>query len=168
MSLVQLQPPRRRAPAVWRLRKARIPDAPRIQELVHQFADRDEMLHRSLAEIVENIRSFWVIEDGDRLVACAALRVAHDAPAEIIALAVAEDRQGHGLGRQIVEACIREAEELGIPSVFALTYKPAFFGRLGFQVVDKSLLPHKVWNECIRCPKFTNCTEIAVYRPVGT
>jgi amino-acid N-acetyltransferase len=146
-----------------RVRRARVTDAVEIQRLITTFAERDEMLHRSLGEIYENIRDFYVAED-DRgvVVGCGGLHVCWSHLAEVKSLAVAEGCQGRGYGRRLVTACLEEARELGLKSVFALTYKPEFFARLGFRVVDKAVLPHKVWNECIRCPKFPACGEIAV------
>jgi amino-acid N-acetyltransferase len=146
------------------LRRARVTDAGAIQQLIRVFADRDEMLHRSLGEIYENIRDFYVVEDGGAVVACGALHVCWSHLAEIKSLAVHEQHQGRGFGRQLVLAGLAEANELELRSVFALTYRPAFFARLGFRIVDKATLPHKVWNECMRCPKFAGCGEIAVVR----
>ncbi len=144
-------------------RRARIGDAGDIQRLITAFANRDEMLHRSLGEVYENIRDFYVAEDPDgRIVGCGALHVCWSHLAEVKSLAVDEACQGQGYGKHLVLACLEEARELGLKTVFALTYKPGFFERIGFRVVDKSTLPHKVWNECIRCPKFVGCTEIAV------
>jgi amino-acid N-acetyltransferase len=146
-----------------RVRRARVNDAGAIQQLITTFAERDEMLHRPLGEIYENIRDFYVAEDADgRIVGCGGLHVCWSHLAEVKSLAVDEACQGQGHGRRIVEACIEEARELGLRTVFALTYRPEFFARLGFRVVDKATLPHKVWNECIRCPKFPACGEIAV------
>jgi amino-acid N-acetyltransferase len=145
------------------VRRARVTDAGEIQRLIAVFADRDEMLHRSLGEIYENIRDFYVAEDPDgEIVACGGLHVCWSHLAEVKSLAVAEGQQRQGFGRRIVLACIEEARELGLRTVFALTYKPEFFIRLGFRIVDKATLPHKVWNECIRCPKFHGCGEVAV------
>ena len=144
------------------MEKARISDAPQIQELIKHFADRDEMLPRSLSELYENIRDYFVVRQDEQVIACAALHVFWSDLAEIRSLAVAEDSQEQGIGAQLVEACLREAKELGIPTVFCLTYKPAFFERSGFAQVDKMELPHKVWNECYRCPKFPNCDEVAL------
>ncbi len=146
------------------LRKARVSDAPAIQRLVETFAARDEMLRRSLAELYENIRDFFVLEEEGRVAACGGLHVVWAHLAEIKSLAVDEECQGRGYGGRIVHACVEEAEALGLRTVFALTYRPGFFTRIGFRVVDKATLPHKVWNECIRCPKFVGCSEIAVVR----
>jgi len=142
--------------------KARISDAPQMQQLINYFADRDEMLARPLSEIYENIRDYFVVRQGERVIACAALHVSWADLAEIKSVAVAEDNQKQGIGDQLIEACLREARELGLPTVFCLTYKPAFFEKCGFSQIEKAELPHKVWGECYRCPKFPNCDEVAL------
>ncbi len=144
------------------LEKARISDATQMHKLINDFADKGEMLARPLSEIYENIRDYFVIREGERVIACAALHVLWSDLAEIKSVAVAEDSQRQGIGNRLVEACLREAKELGMPTVFCLTYKPAFFERFGFSQIDKMELPHKVWTECYRCPKFPNCDEIAL------
>ena len=142
--------------------KARVSDVPQMHKLINSFADKDEMLARSLSEIYENIRDYFVIRRGERVIACVALHVSWSDLAEIKSLAVAEDCQQQGIGAQIVEACLKEANELGISTVFCLTYKPAFFEKFGFSQVDKAELPRKVWGECYRCPKFPDCDEVAL------
>jgi len=142
--------------------KARISDVPQMHKLINSFADKGEMLARSLSEIYENIRDYFVLRQGERVIACVALHVSWSDLAEIKSLAVADDSQRQGIGDQLVEACLKEAEELGIPTIFCLTYKPAFFERCGFSQVDKAELPHKVWGECYRCPKFPDCDEVAL------
>ncbi|MCJ7828645.1 MAG: GNAT family N-acetyltransferase, partial [Dehalococcoidia bacterium] len=82
--------------------------------------------------------------------------------AEVKSLAVSEDKQAKGLGSVLIEACLDEARELGIPTVFCLSYKPAFFEKYNFRRVDKMELPRKVWSECYRCPKFPDCDEVAL------
>ena len=142
--------------------KARISDATQMHKLINYFADKGEMLARSLSEIYENIRDYFVIRQGERVIACAALHIMWSDLVEIKSVAVAEDSQRQGIGDRLIEACLREAKELGMPTVFCLTYKPAFFERFGFTQVDKMELPHKVWTECYRCPKFPDCDEIAL------
>ena len=142
--------------------KARVSDVSQMHKLINSFADKGEMLARSLSEIYENIRDYFVIRQGERVIACVALHVSWSDLAEIKSLAVAEDYQKQGIGDQLVEACLKEAKELGIPTVFCLTYKPAFFEKVGFSQVDKAELPHKVWGECYLCPKFPNCDEVAL------
>jgi len=142
--------------------KARVRDAPQIHQLINYFADKGEMLARSLSEIYENIRDYFVVRQGERVIACVALHISWSDLAEIKSLAVAEDSQEQGIGAQLVEACLKEAGELGIPTVFCFTYQPAFFKRHRFVDIDKMELPRKVWTDCLRCPKFPNCDEVAL------
>jgi amino-acid N-acetyltransferase len=146
------------------LRSARVVDVPAIQRLVNQFADRGEMLPRSLSEIYENVRDYVVVERDGEIAGCCALHVTWGDLAEVKSLAVRDDLRGGGLARQLVEACLGEAGRLGLPRVFVLTYLPAFFARFGFCQVEKSELPQKVWSECIRCPKFPDCGEVGMVR----
>jgi amino-acid N-acetyltransferase len=145
-----------------KVEKARIADAPQIHKLANHFAQTGVMLPRALSEIYENIRDFFVVRDGETVAACAALHVYWSDLAEIRGVAVSEDRQGQKLGAELVAACLREASSLGIPRVFCLTYKAAFFEKQGFRQVDKLELPRKVWSECYRCPKFPDCDEVAL------
>ena len=142
--------------------KAKISDANQIHKLINFFADKGVMLPRPLSEIYENIRDYFVLREGERLIACAALHITWVDLAEIKSVAVAEDSQGQGIGNHLIEACLDEARELGIPTVFCLTYQPGFFERFGFSQLDKMELPQKVWSECFRCPNFPNCDEIAL------
>ena len=142
--------------------KAKIRDVEQMHRLINDFASRDEMLPRPLSVIYENIRDYFVVRQDERVIACAALHVAWSDLAEVKSVAVAEDSQAQGVGAQLVEACLKEAREIGIPTVFCLTYKPPFFEKFGFCRVDKMELPRKVWTECYRCPKFPNCDEVAL------
>lgn len=142
--------------------KAKLAHAAQIHKLVNHFADNGLMLARPLSEIYENIRDYFVVCHHDEVLGCAALHVSWEDLAEIKSLAVADKWQHHGLGSRLVEACLEEASHLGIETVFSLTYVPSFFEKLGFKMVDKSRLPHKVWGECYLCPKFPNCDEVAV------
>jgi amino-acid N-acetyltransferase len=123
------------------------------------------MIRRSLGELYESIREFLVATDDDgRVIGCVALHVFWEDLAELKCLAVAETAQGVGVGRSLVDACWEAARELEINSVFALTYAAEFFEKRGYQRIDKADLPHKIWNECVRCPLFPNCQEIALIR----
>ncbi|MBM4446546.1 MAG: N-acetyltransferase [Chloroflexi bacterium] len=149
-----------------KLEKAKINDAQRIHELVNSFADKGEMLPWALSEIYENLRDFFVVRDSNKqVIGCVALHINWSDLAEIRSLAVSGDKQAQGLGSTLVEACLDEARELGIPTIFCLSYKPAFFEKHNFRQVDKMELPRKVWAECYRCPKFPDCDEVAlIYR----
>ena len=142
--------------------KARINDATQVHKLINDFADKGEMLARPLSEIYENIRDYFVVKEGERVIACAALHVNWSDLAEIKSVAVDEDSQRQGIGDQLIKACLDEAKELGIATIFCLSYTPTFFEKFGFTQVDKMELPRKVWTECYRCPKFPNCDEVAL------
>lgn len=150
-----------------KIRKARISDVATIQKLINGFADRGDMLHRSLNDIYENIRDFFVVETHGSVIACCALHVSWGDLAEVKALAVGNDYQGLGWAKQLVAKCIEEAGELGIPKVFALSYKPVFFEKIGFTRIDKNDLPRKIWSECINCPKYPDCGEEALIKDVS-
>jgi amino-acid N-acetyltransferase len=150
---------------VYKVEKARIKDVPQMHKLINGFADKGQMLARPLSEIYESIRDFFVIRERSKVIACAALHVAWSDLAEVRSVAVAKDKQLKGVGARLIEACLEEAENLGIETVFCFTYRPDFFKKQGFKDIDKAELPRKVWTDCFRCPKFPNCDEIAlVYR----
>ena len=149
------------------IRKAKIDDVPSIQALVNHFADQRKMLSRSLSEIYENVRDFFVVEHGGAVVGSAALHVFWADLAEVRALAVAEGYQHKGFGKLLVDSCSADAIEMGIKRVFALTFQPTFFEQLGFERITKEQLPHKVWSDCIKCPMFPNCDETAVIFDLG-
>ncbi len=144
------------------LRRAEIKDIKDIQKLLTHFAGRGDMLSRSLSELSETVRDFYIFEDGGRLVGAAAIHIVWEDLAEIRSVAVAEEAGGRGIGSQLVRACIDDAKGMGLRRVFCLTYKPDFFGRFGFRITDKAQLPQKVWGDCIKCVKFPDCDEIAM------
>ena len=145
------------------LRKAEIRDVKEIQRLLTVYASKGEMLSRSLSELYEALRDFYVEVDQDgRILGTAALHIVWDDLAEVRSVAVVDDAGRKGIGTALVTACIDEARRFGLKRVFCLTYKPEFFGKLGFVLVDKSTLPHKVWGDCIKCPKFPDCDENAM------
>lgn len=146
----------------FKVEKAKISDVPRIHKLINSFANRGEMLARPLSEIYENIRDFFVVRQGNHVIGCAALHVMWSDLAEIKSVAVDEEQQKLGVGNELVAACLKEAKELGLATVFCLTYKPVFFSKMGLKEVDKMTLPQKIWTECYRCPKFPNCDETAM------
>jgi len=146
--------------------RARVSDAAAIHQMVNHFADKGEMLPRALSDIYENVRDYFVVRDNEQVTACAALHVNWLDLAEIRSLAVDESMQKKGVGSLLIQACLDDAKNLAIPTVFCLTYKPALFEKHGFQLVDKMELPRKVWIECYRCPKFPDCNEVALIRHI--
>ncbi|WP_346356255.1 N-acetyltransferase [Azotosporobacter soli] len=143
-------------------RKARFSDVEQIHKLVNDYAAEGLMLARSRNVLYESLREFILAEDEGHIVGVGALHLIWDALAEVRTMAVAPEYKEKGVGRKIVETLIEEGRELGVTEIFALTYQPGFFAKLGFYEVQKEELPHKVWKECINCPKFPNCDETAV------
>ena len=146
------------------VRKAVIEDVQPIQEILNAFAAKGRLLPRSLSELYEHLRAYFVLEAerGAPIQGVCGLGICWRDLAEIESLAVSEAFQGRGLGRKLVDACLREARELGLDKVFTLTYVPEFFAKIGFYEVDKSCLPHKIWADCLKCPKFPDCDETAL------
>jgi len=144
------------------IEKAHMNDPRDIRALVNHYASRELMLPRSLNDIYENLRDFFVWREDSEILGCAALHVSWQGLGEIRSLAVAEDAQGRGIGRELVKSCLREADELGMERVFVLTYVTEFFAALGFELYPKEKLPHKIWADCLHCPKFPDCDEVAM------
>lgn len=153
------------------VQKAKLRDIPDIVALINAYAANGQMLPRTEFEMSENIRDFSVAYDHGKLVGCAALHFYTPTMAEVRSLAVAPDLQRSGIGRSLVKGLEAEARENDLEAIFAFTYAPVFFARMGFSQVERGELPLKVWKDCLRCPKFHACDEIAVikrYRPTGS
>jgi len=150
-----------------KVRNAKISDVKAIYALINYYAERDRMLFRSLADIYENLQSFIVAELDNQVVGCCALQIIWSDLAEIKSLAVDEAHKDKGIGKMLVAEAIKQAGQLGLPRVFALTLDPAFFQKQGFERIEKDALPMKVWKDCAKCPKQQNCDEIAVIRTVS-
>ena len=148
------------------IRKTNILDAKAIQLLINESAKAQEVLPRSITDIYENIRDFFVfIKDGE-IAACGALHVSWEDLAEIRSMVVKSDSRGVGIGHELIEACVKEAKELKIKKIFLLTRKPDFFKKFGFSEIEKSLLPHKIWSDCTCCVLFPDCNEIAMIKEI--
>lgn len=142
------------------IRKAKLKDAKVIYRLINYYAKKNIMLPRSLNELCETIRDFWVYDDG-KILGCAALHVYSDDLAEVKSLAVDSSKHRKGVGGRLLEECLDEARRLGVKRVFVLTLASAFFKKFGFKAIDKAKLPQKIWGECIECAKFAKCDEVA-------
>jgi len=147
-----------------KIEKATVRDAKSIHSLINKFAQKDKMLPRSLNEIYENIRAFFVCRDKGKIIGTSALHILWENLAEIRSIAVLEKYQNMGIGQKLIEHCLREAKGLGIRKIFALTYNPDFFKKIGFKHTDKNTLPQKIWSDCLKCPKFPKCDEVAVIK----
>jgi amino-acid N-acetyltransferase len=146
------------------VRKAVMRDIAPVLDLINGYAARGIMLARTEFEMSEAIRDFSVVTLDGKLLGCGALHFYSPTTAEIRSLAVCEEAKTKGVGRKLVEALVSEAGQYELDAVFAFTYVVEFFNRVGFQVVERGTLPLKAWKDCVRCPKFQACDEIAVLR----
>ncbi len=146
------------------IRKAKLKDVKEIQQLIKLYSNRGNILPRSLSELYDHLRDFFVSIHNRKVAGICALHICWDDLAEIRSLAVKEGNRKRGMGAQLVKACLEESKKLGVKRVFALTYQPEFFEKLGFKKVDKTMLPHKIWTDCLKCVKFPDCDEIAVVK----
>ena len=146
------------------VRKAVMRDIPLILDLINDYAAKGIMLPRTEFEMSEAIRDFIVVMQGGELLGCGALHFYSPTVAEIRSLAVHEHAKTKGVGRVLVDSLVREAEMYELDCVFAFTYVVEFFNRVGFHVVERGVLPLKAWKDCLRCPKFAACDEVAVLR----
>jgi amino-acid N-acetyltransferase len=145
-----------------KIRKARIADLKQVHSLINNFARQEQMIPRALNELYETVRDFVICETNGHVCGVCALHIMWEDLAEIRSLAVNMEYQKQGIGKKLISQCLREAKGLGIKRIFALTYQPEFFKKLGFSDIDKSKLPQKIWGDCLRCHKFPECDENAV------
>lgn len=146
------------------IRKARVEDVKIMHSLIDSYAKKGEMLPCGLIDLYERLRDFYVFiddESGEVLGACA-LHICWEDLGEIRSLAVKDEKKLSGIGKKMTLACLEEAAIIGLKRVFALTYQPKFFEKLGFNEIDKGMLPHKIWGACIKCSKFPECDETAM------
>jgi amino-acid N-acetyltransferase len=139
-------------------------DIPALLGLINHYAAQGIMLPRTEFEISENIRDFTVVHAGSQLIGCGALHFYSPTAGEIRSLAVAPQAKGQGVGFFLIEVLEAEANINGLDAIFAFTYVVDFFRKLGFQQVDRGLLPLKVWKDCLSCRKFQCCDEVAVLK----
>lgn len=147
-----------------KIRAAKVSDVKSMHSLISFYAERKEMLPRSLNDIYENLQEFVVAEENNKIVGCCAIHISWEDLAEIKALAVAQNSQKKGIGTKLVQALHKKANELGIIKTFALTFKPDFFTKLGYVITTKEKLPHKIWGECVKCHLFPDCGEIPLIK----
>lgn len=147
------------------IRKARIADIKEIHGLIKMFTGEGQILPRSLSELYDHLRDYFVCLDGernDKVLGTCAMHICWEDVAEIRSVAVHQEYQRRGIGAKLMDACLSEAITLGIYKIFVLTYKPEFFEKFGFKRIDKAILPHKIWADCLKCVRFPDCDEIAM------
>jgi amino-acid N-acetyltransferase len=151
-----------------RTRKAILPDAEQIYELISTYSGDGTLLPRTLAEICENVRDFVVLEDDleddGRVIGCGALHLYGTHLAEIRSITVAPRIQGKGGGGRLVKALLAEAKRHRVDCICLFTRKPEFFARQGFSVAQREDLPDKIYKDCHVCPRYHCCDEVAMVR----
>jgi len=148
------------------IRKINVKDAAAVQALINKNSKLYAVLPRSLNDIYENLRDFFVYHEGENILGCCALHITWDNLAEIRSLIVAESIRKKGVGSQLVDACCAEAKKLKVKKVFLLTANTEFFKKFGFKFIDKAELPHKIWSDCLNCIQFPNCNEDAMAQEI--
>ena len=146
---------------IGHIRPARMGDVKAIHNLLQTYAGKGLLLGRSISSLYDQLRDF-VVYDDDGILGVCALHISWDNLAEIRSLAVAGHMQGRGMGEMLVTSCLDEAKSLEIEKVFVLTYQAGFFRKMGFVDIEKNELPHKIWSDCLQCPKFPDCDEDAL------
>ena len=144
------------------VRPAHPDDVERIVSIIAHHASQGLMLPRSAVALSAALDSYVVADAGGEVVGCGGLDRYTNDSAEIYGLATAPDGSPPGTGKAIVQALIARARGESIAKVFALTLVPEFFSKMGFKTVAHSDLPLKVWKDCVACPKYGNCDEIAM------
>ncbi len=149
---------------MFEYRSAKFADVEEIYSLIAGYAAQGLMLPKPYNVLYEALREFIVAVEVDtgKIVGTGALHLTWNELAEVRSMAVHQDYKRQGIGAEIVKKLLEQGREIGVKSFFTLTYSPEFFQSLGFQTTTRESLPHKIWKECIDCPKFANCDEIAM------
>ena len=148
-------------------RKAKLADAKTIHNLINTAAATGAVMPRSLSEIYESIRDFLVAEENGKITGCCSLHIAWENLAEVRSLVIIPAQQKKGVGAKLLQATLKEAKQLALPKVFALTNQPEFFQKYGFERISRKSLPHKIWGDCLKCPKFPKCDEVALWKKLS-
>jgi amino-acid N-acetyltransferase len=145
-----------------KIRPADHNDVHTMARIIGHYASEGLMLPRSHGALAEALPNYVVADHNGEIVGCGGLEPYSRDVAEIYGLATAPDNSPRGTGSAIVKALIERARLENLSQVFALTLAPAFFQKMGFRTVEHKDLPMKVWKDCVSCPKFGNCDEIAM------
>ena len=156
------------------VRAATLADAESIFALISQNAD--QLIPRSLGNIVESIDRFVVAESDSSVKGCAAYQIHPEigdvraAAVEVVSVAVDKSARRRGIGRLLVERIIGDVSRFSPRDVNVLTFAPEFFESLGFERIEKTDIMHKLYTGCINCTKHADpftCPEIAMKRALN-
>ena len=148
-----------------RTREAVLPDAEQIHALIAAYSGDGTLLPRTLAEICENVRDFFVAEsEAGNFLGCGALHLYGPHLAEVRSIVVKPEAKGQGAGGRLLLALLEEADLQGVVSVCLFTRIPDFFFHFGFRLADRTTLPDKIYKDCQACPRLYACDEVAMVR----
>jgi len=144
------------------IRPALMSDVEGIHELIDEASRTTTVLPRTRDSICESLRDYAIALRSGRIIGCAALHIWGVDLAEIRSVVVDPECRGQGIGAGMIEDLVRSARGLALVRLFVLTDEVRFFEKLGFGETERGTLPHKIWNECILCPKFEDCGEVSL------
>jgi amino-acid N-acetyltransferase len=145
-----------------KIQKAKASDVEAIYRLINMYALQGRLLPRTRESLYENLQAISIATIDDQIVGAASLHILGKDLSEIRSLVVAEEAKGKGVGKMLVQQIVEETKKIEINKLISLTYETTFFEKCGFQVIEKSDMPQKVWKDCINCSKFPSCDEIAM------
>lgn len=148
-------------------RPATFDDAESMHKILNDYAKAGLMLPRARNSIYESLREYVVAEIDGEIVGIGALHFVWDRLAEVRSLAVIPQYKTQGIGKKIVELLEAEGLARGVNMFLTLTYQPGFFNKCGYEITQKETLSPKVWKECVYCPQYPNCDEIALTKIVN-
>ena len=123
---------------------------PAIVRLVNDYATRRILLGKERVTVYEDVQEFWVAECDGQLSGCGALHVMWEDLAEVRTLAVDPGWRGRGVGHLVLDALIRQAEDLGVSRLFCLTFEVDFFAGHGFHAIDGTPVAPEIYAELLR------------------
>jgi amino-acid N-acetyltransferase len=142
-------------------------DVKDIYNLIQIYAEKEIVLPRTYLSLYQHLQCLYVMKENNKILGVAGLHVLGQDLAEIRSLVVSPEHAGKGIGRKLVNRLVEDAPELGISRVMSFTYETEFFKKCGFEIVAKETLPEKVWVDCMNCPKFNCCDEVAMIKHIG-
>ena len=143
------------APRRLEIRRARTSDVPQIRDLVDAWTADRRLLGKATVTLYEDVQEFFVaVQPGEngRVVGCGALHVLWADLAEVRTLAVDPGVRGLGVGHQLLERLLGQADRLGVTRVFCLTFETAFFARHGFVPVERVQVDAGAMEELLQSP----------------
>lgn len=142
------------------LRKATIQDVAELTSLINRDGS---ILPRSQHYVFENLRDFTVVQENGRIIGCGSLHILWEDIGELRSVTFADPELArNGVFGELIDRLLDEGRQLGVKQVLALTYNPEPYLKRGFREVERTQVQRLVWNECINCVHFPDCTETPV------